>query len=411
MQDTSFSLTRVRLRQYRSIPEADVALGPLVLLVGPNGSGKSNFLDALRLVSEALRTSLDEALARRGGVAQVRRRSAGHPTRFSVDLDFRGPHGHGGYGIQVAAVRGGGFRIVREHCVVRPAARDGARTAPAEAGYRVDNGVLTSATEPGMPAVHDRRLLLADLAARKPFRHVHDGLADIGVFTLNPEAMREPRTPGSGQLLQRDGSDIAGVLHRMGRSVRGREDKLRIESYLRQIVPGIHGVARRTRAGREILEFTQDVPGAKAPWRFAAPSVSDGTLRALGVLTSLFTPTGSAYSTVAVEEPETALHPTATGALLAALRDASDRRQVIATSHSPDLLDTDDVDPAELLAVRAPGGRTVIAPLDAPATFALRAQLHTPGQLLRADQLLPHPSPPRRSEGPVVPRRAARRLP
>lgn len=393
MQDTSFSLTRVRLRHYRSIPEADVALGPLVFLIGPNGSGKSNFLDALRLVSDGLRTSLDEALERRGGVAQVRRRAAGHPTRFSIGLDFRGPRGHGEYGIQVAAVRGGGFRIVREHCAVRSAARDGARTAPADAAYRVDNGALTSATVTGLPAVDGKRLLLADLAERKPFRYVYEGLADIGVFTLNPEAMRHPRTPGSGLLLQRDGSDVAGVLHRLGRTVRGREDKLRIESYLRQIVPGIHGVARRTQGGREFLEFTQDVPGAKAPWRFAAASVSDGTLRALGVLTSLFTPTGSAYSTVAIEEPETALHPTASGALLAALRDAGDRRQVIATSHSPDLLDTDGIDPAELLAVRAPGGRTVVAPLDAPATFALRAELHTPGQLLRTDQLLPHPSP------------------
>jgi predicted ATPase len=392
MQDTSFSLTRVRLRQYRSIPAADVALGPLVFLVGPNGSGKSNFLDALRLVSEGLRTSLDEALERRGGVAQVRRRASGHPTRFSIGLEFRGPQGHGEYGIQVAAVRGGGFRIVREQCAVRSAARDGARTAPDDAGYRVDNGVLTSATLPATPAVDGRRLLLADLAEHKPFRYVYEGLADIGVFTLNPEAMRRPRTPGSGQVLQYDGSDIAGVLHRLGRTVRGREDKLRIESYLRQIVPGVHGVARRTRNGREFLEFTQQVPGAKAPWRFAASSVSDGTLRALGVLTSLFTPAGSAYSTVAIEEPETALHPTASGALLAALRDAGDRRQVIATSHSPELLDSEDIDPAELLAVRAPGGSTVIAPLDQAATFALRAELHTPGQLLRADQLLPHPS-------------------
>lgn len=394
MQDTYFSLTRVRLRQYRSIAAADVALGPLVFLVGPNGSGKSNFLDALRLVSESLRTSLDDALLQRGGVAQVRRRSGGHPTRFSVELAFRGPRFEGEYGMQVAAVRGGGFRIVREHCSVRSDAPGGARTGSGGAAFRVDNGVLTSATDPALPAVDGRRLLLADLAGHKDFRPVYEGLADIGVFTLNPDAMRKPRTPGSGQLLQRDGSDIAGVLHKMGRTARGREDKARVESYLRQIVPGIHGVARRSQAGREILEFTQDVPGAKAPWRFAAPSVSDGTLRALGVLVSLFTPTGAAYSTVAVEEPETALHPTATGALLAALRDASDRRQVIATSHSPDLLDNEDIDPAELRAVRAPGGQTVIAPLDDPAAFALRAQLHTPGQLLRTDQLLPHPSPP-----------------
>ncbi|MFJ4899973.1 AAA family ATPase [Streptomyces sp. NPDC088727] len=49
------------LRHYRSIAEADVDLGQL-LLAGPNGSGKSNFLDALRLLSEALQTSLDQAL-------------------------------------------------------------------------------------------------------------------------------------------------------------------------------------------------------------------------------------------------------------------------------------------------------------------------------------------------------------
>ncbi|MEV0916129.1 AAA family ATPase [Streptomyces sp. NPDC049967] len=79
------------LRHYRSIAEADVDLGQLLLLAGPNGPGKSNFLDALRLLSEALQTSLDQALRSRGGVAEVRRRSTGHPTHFSIDLEFRGP--------------------------------------------------------------------------------------------------------------------------------------------------------------------------------------------------------------------------------------------------------------------------------------------------------------------------------
>jgi predicted ATPase len=65
MQDSHFALTRVRLRNFRSIATADVELGSLLFLVGPNGSGKSNFLDALRLVSESLHTSLDGALRAR----------------------------------------------------------------------------------------------------------------------------------------------------------------------------------------------------------------------------------------------------------------------------------------------------------------------------------------------------------
>jgi ABC-type hemin transport system ATPase subunit len=60
-------LTRVRIRNYKSIGKCDASLYPLTVLVGRNGSGKSNFLDALRFVTEALHTSLDHAIKSRGG--------------------------------------------------------------------------------------------------------------------------------------------------------------------------------------------------------------------------------------------------------------------------------------------------------------------------------------------------------
>jgi predicted ATPase len=240
-----------------------------------------------------------------------------------------------------------------------------------------------------MPPVSDQRLYLVAAAGIEAFRPVYDGLAGISVFSLNPDVIRQPQTPDSGEFLHRDGSNIASVLHRLQRSARGQEDKARIESYLQLIVPGMHGVARSELGNWETLEFTQDVPGARNPWRFQAQSVSDGTLRALGVLVSLFASTGSTLSTVGIEEPESALHPAAAGVLLDALRDASERRQVLVTSHSPDLLDRHDFDLSELRAVRSVGGETVIGQLDEAGVLALREQLYTPGELLRNDQLLP----------------------
>jgi predicted ATPase len=389
MQDNFFSLTRVRLRHYRSLAAADVELGRLLLLVGPNGSGKSNFLDAVRLLSESLQTSLDQALRSRGGVAEVRRRSTGHPTHFSIDLEFRGPQYEGRYGFEVAAVKNGGYRISREQCTVRGEGQGDVGGGGADAGFRVENGVLVEKSEPVMPPVSDQRLYLVAAAGIEAFRPVYDGLAGISVFSLNPDVIRQPQTPDSGEFLHRDGSNIASVLHRLQRSARGQEDKARLESYLQLIVPGMHGVARSELGNWETLEFTQDVPGARNPWRFQAQSVSDGTLRALGVLVSLFASTGSTLSTVGIEEPESALHPAAAGVLLDALRDASERRQVLVTSHSPDLLDRHDFDLSELRAVRSVGGETVIGQLDEAGVLALREQLYTPGELLRNDQLLP----------------------
>ncbi|MFF5720222.1 AAA family ATPase [Streptomyces buecherae] len=389
MQDNYFSLTRVRLRHYRSIAAADVELGRLLLLVGPNGAGKSNFLDALRLLSESLQTSLDQALRSRGGVAEVRRRSTGHPTHFAIDLEFRAPEFHGDYGFEVAAVQGGGFRIAREHCDIWPGPRPAKQAGQPTASFRVVQGKMTNTTEAVMPPTVDSRLTLVTAAGLDAFRPVYDGLAGISVFSLNPDVMRQPQTPDSGEFLHRDGSNTASVLHRLQRSGRGRADQARIEEYLQQIVPGMHGVARAELGNWETLEFLQNVPGAKRPWRFQAQSVSDGTLRALGVLVSLFAGTGSTLSTVGIEEPESALHPAAAGVLLDALRDASERRQVIVTSHSPDLLDRHDFELSELRAVRSVDGETRIGPPDEAGALALREHLYTPGELLRNDQLLP----------------------
>jgi predicted ATPase len=389
MADNRFSLTRVRLRHYRSIASADVSLGDLLLLVGPNGSGKSNFLDALRLTSESLQTSLDQALRSRGGVAEVRRRSTGHPTHFAIDLEFRGEDVRGAYGFEVGAVRGGGFRIAREYCDVSFDSRASGGERHADARFSVVDGRLEFATEPVMPPVSEQRLYLVAAAGLEPFRPVFDGLAGISVFNLNPDVMRQPQTPDAGELLHRDGANVASVLDRLERSKRGSADKVRIEEYLQQIVPGMHGVTRSDLGNWETLQFIQDVPGARSPWRFQAQSVSDGTLRALGVLVALFAGTGGTLSTVGIEEPESALHPAATGVLLDALRDASERRQVIVTSHSPDLLDRHDFKLSELRAVRSINGETVIGELDQAGALALREDLYTPGELLRTDQLLP----------------------
>lgn len=389
MADNRFSLTRVRLKHYRSIASADVSLGNLLLLVGPNGSGKSNFLDALRLTSESLQTSLDQALRSRGGVAEVRRRSTGHPTHFAIDLEFRGEGMEGEYGFEVGAVRGGGFRIAREYCGVWFDSRAGEGERYADARFSVEAGELDFTTEPVMPPASDQRLYLVVAAGLEPFRPVFEGLAGISVFNLNPDVMRQPQTPDAGELLHRDGANVASVLDRLARSTRGSADKARIEEYLQHIVPGMHGVSRSDLGNWETLQFSQEVPGAKNPWRFQAQSVSDGTLRALGVLVALFAGTGGTLSTVGIEEPESALHPAAAGVLLDALRDASERRQVIVTSHSPDLLDRHDFELTELRAVRSMEGETVIGELDQAGALALREDLYTPGELLRTDQLLP----------------------
>jgi len=374
-------LTRVRLKNYKSIPACDVELSSLTLLVGPNGSGKSNFLDALRFVADSLRSSLDHALRERGGINEVRRRSGGHPTHFGIRLDFAlSEQQAGSYAFEIAAQPHGAYEVRREQLVIRGGAR---------AEFEVERGVVKYATAKG-PAAASDRLYLVSVSGLPEFRPAYDALSSMGFYNLNPDRIRELQAPDAGTLLARDGSNITSVLSQL--KVRAPDRKARIVEYLEKVVPGIRAVEPRVIGPKETLEFRQGVVGARHPWRFLAANMSDGTLRALGVLVCLFQAGNGAkprIRLVGIEEPEVALHPAALGVLLDALRDASHTTQVLVTSHSPDLLDHPEIQTDSLLAVYADEGATRIAPIDDAGRETLRDQLYTAGELLRLSQLQP----------------------
>jgi predicted ATPase len=376
------------LKNYKSIAACDVQLGPLTFLVGPNGAGKSNFLDALRFVADSLRTSLDHALRDRGGINDVRRRSGGHPTHFGVRLVFSLPAGETGhYAFRIGSQHGGEYEVQGEECYVH--GLSGLRS------FHVEGGTVASSSVTPAPAASSDRLYLVNASGLPEFRPVYDALSSMGFYSLNPDRIRDLQSPDSGRLLARDGSNLASVLAEL--EARNPEAKRRVEEYLGKIVPGVSRVETKNIGPKETLEFGQAVAGSQHPWHFLAANMSDGTLRALGILVALFQSgrrngAGLHVSLVGIEEPELALHPAAAGLLIDGLRDASRSTQVLVTSHSPDLLDNPQVTSDSLLAVDADEGTTIIGPLDEAGKSALHDRLYTAGELLRLSQLAPDPA-------------------
>src|SRR5271155_5372203 len=69
-------ITRLQVRNFKSLRDIDLDLGPLNVLVGPNMSGKSNILDVLRFLREICfpesgTQGVSYALAQRGGGGEV----------------------------------------------------------------------------------------------------------------------------------------------------------------------------------------------------------------------------------------------------------------------------------------------------------------------------------------------------
>ena len=322
----------------------------------------------------------------RGGVNDVRRRSRGHPNHFLVHLEFALPEGSTGYyAFRIGARKRGEYQVQTEECRIQ-----NERRLTPEEYFRVDNGIVTSTSVDVAPPAATDRLYLVNASGLPGFRPVYDAFSQMGFYNLNPDRIRDLQSPNPREVLLRDGSNLTSILTQLSPAV-----KKSIEEYLAKVVPGVHRVDVEKFGPKETLEFRQDVAGDKHPWRFLANNMSDGTLRVFGILVALFqggSDTQKRVSLVGIEEPEIALHPAATGVLLDGLLDAAEKTQVIVTSHSPDLLDNEDLDVESILAVEAHDGTTEIARVDNAGRSVLRDRLFTTGELLRLDQLQPDPT-------------------
>jgi predicted ATPase len=389
----------VRIRNFKSIAYCDVELGPLTVLVGRNGSGKSNFLEALGLVSNALRMTFRSALKASSRSVVPRdlwRKGTSLPMVFMIELevDLRGER-WAVYSLEVGRDDENLIWIVREGLEIK---EDNDKV---KASYEVRNGVLVHPSVSPMPKTVHTHLHLEYAGGLPEFSDVYDALLGMAFYSFNPESMRkiQDADANAGEILDRDGGNVASVVGRIAREQ--PELRKRILEYLALIVPGVTSVDRKDLAGFETIEFTQQIPGSDSSWKFFASSISDGTLHTLGALvaaTQLAERTGS-VRLVGIEEPETAIHPAAAAALMGALQEAAVDGQVIVTTHSPDLIDQIDLDADRLLVVEIRDGETVIAPIDQASRNIVKKQLYTLGELLQMNQLEPDGTILKRQKG------------
>lgn len=376
---TARSLRRVVMKNYKSLAATTVDLEPFTVLVGQNGSGKSNFVDALRFVGDCLNTSISMALQNRGGINAVRRHSRGHPTHFGIRLVIQlEEHGLADYSFEIAARQQGRFEVRGERCVVQTSLLREPRR------YQVQNGEFTQEFPDIRPKIEIDRLALSVVSALEEFRPVYDFITSMRFYALAPDRIRQLQDPDPGEVLARDGSNAAAVLREIDN--RDKDRYQRLCRLLAKVVPGTSQAAYAPLGQKATLKFKQDV-GDKAPWSFEALNMSDGTLRALGVLLAVYQV--SSPSLVAIEEPEATIHPAALDVIMDILKDGTARSQILVTTHSPDVLDNRKISDSELRLVSSQRGRTSIAPVSETTRQIIRDKLYSAGDLLRMEELKP----------------------
>ena len=335
-------ITSLKLRNFKNFADETLRVGPFTLIVGANASGKSNIRDAFRFLHGIGRGyTLAEIIGGkygtdwkpiRGAATGIARleasKSKWNPVPFELEttmrLDFDDlSHQNTAYRIKVQhnVFRSDEFAVVAESLQI------GENEVYTEDKFK-DKHIIFS-----QPALHQISRLMPNLDFDKYLNTtiVAAEFQNTRFFDFRPDRLREPGL--AGQFLLGDGGENLPNIIRNTCSDPIRKSIL-IE-WVRELTPMdvTDFEFIDDPSGRNHLVI-RETSGRQVP----ADSASDGTLRFLGMLAALLSENpGGLYF---FEEIENGLHPSRLHLLIELIerQTAKGKVQVVATTHSPELL-------------------------------------------------------------------------
>ncbi len=232
--------------------------------------------------------------------------------------------------------------------------------------YRSGQGEAVSGEDPDENArrvsipLQSRELIavnaLGQFAEHPRVAALRSFISDWYVSYLSVDETRSQPEAGPQERLSKTGDNLANVLQFLAESHPDRLEK--IFAVLRERVPRIEKVLAETMPDGRLLLQIKDAPFDQPVLaRFA----SDGTLKMLAYLVVLYDPDPPQF--IGIEEPENFLHPPLLPKLAEECRMATQRSQLLVTTHSPHFIDGARLEEVRIL-VRDQGGHTRISEPD-----------------------------------------------
>jgi len=319
-------INRLRVTNFKSLHELDLALGNLTVLIGPNEAGKSNILDALALLRGLMRFSLmpniaGDPIATRGGYRDVVWRGEhGSPITLSIEGHL-GSSSPFDYTVRI--------ELVADYWAVT----DEILTAPPEESAHIRSSPINWNYKRASGSIDGNKLALVRIQNESALaKQLSQTISSWGFYNLSPALMSHANAPVSAQRLDEDGANLSAVVHTL--LSEGNPLMATIEENVKAFSPDIEKILAPINVSGQTYIAVRE---RALPRLIPAWAMSYGTLFCLGLATALF---GSdTADLLTFEEPDAYAHAHMLEHIAEMLQAVTDKRQIIATTHRPYLLD------------------------------------------------------------------------
>jgi predicted ATPase len=331
----------VVLKGFKSIKAMDLELRPLNVLIGANGAGKSNLVSFFKMLNEMMAERLQQYIGTAGGAHSLLhfgpKTTSEMEARleFKVNPEFLADKGHDVYALRLAYAARDTLVFAEETLL-----REDFLTTNAF-------GLGSGHQETHVPRVANNTMVkekaeaLQHLLNHCRVYHFHD--------TSSTARVKQYCYIGDNRWLKPDAGNLAAFL------LRFRDENQtvykRILATIRLIAPFFDDFELEPRStGSDVILNWRDKGSDEV---FGPHQLSDGTLRAICLITLLMQPENELPDLIIVDEPEIGLHPYALNVVAELFNKASHHTQVLVSTQSSTFLD--NFEPEDIIVVNREG--------------------------------------------------------
>ena len=339
-------ILNLKVEGFRSLKSVDWSPGDLNVIIGPNAGGKSNLLQLLEMIAASARGKLSKFVKRQGGMEPLLWDGSAKSINITIKYkyiedneaieDFLYNLEFNRLGITSS------YQITKELFSKFHIQKVGRQTPPIKLLKRNANipGIFDDSERIIAPEVSEHESFISCIKGK----YIGDQLLDeyqnyleswriYSEFNTGMDAViRQAVVTSYDKHIEPDGQNLVAVLHTLYEE--DRDFKNEIDSAMRAAFGDDF----------EELSFPPAADGRtqlRIRWKSlttgqSAANLSDGTLRFLYLLTILANPEPPAL--IAIDEPETGLHPSMLSIIAEYAAEAARRTQVIFTTHSAEML-------------------------------------------------------------------------
>lgn len=375
-------LTRIEAHNFKSFRDLDVSLGSLNVLIGANASGKSNFVQLLRFVRDIANFGLDNAASVQGGSEYIANLALGRKEPVTVAFQISGEQFSGGiaryfatspsdpslssstdgfvYRFSLDGSVDGTYKILADDLTIARKifmrgndAQEPVFIGDSPLSYHAVNGVLIYVSQPprGMtqeqtdPFVWTATLNLANGIETKITGLIIENLqrqsfllpnirtdifTQLPIYDFNAKLPKQTAQITGKIDLEEDGSNLVIALKNI---LEDEGQRREFSNLLHDVLPFAESVDVQRLADRFLhFRLRERYSGDQY---LPASLLSDGTIHVIALLVALFF---SDKPLIVIEEPERSIHPYLLARVAALLKDASRNKQIIVTTHNPEIV-------------------------------------------------------------------------